>query len=148
VRNLLWMAALATGWLVLAGPAGADDKAKDDQKAMQGTWKIEKADFSDEAPPQEALDMMRLVIEGEVITVVRGDGQKRPAKFKLDPAKSPRAIDITPQEGASAGKTFPGIYEISGETLKICFSEADTRPGEFAGKGEKTRCITLKREKK
>ena len=58
MKNLLWTIALATGWLALpAGPATAEDKG--DQKALQGTWKIEKADATGEnPPPQEEIKKM------------------------------------------------------------------------------------------
>lgn len=148
MKNLLWLAALAAGALALAGPASAEDKKADDAKAIQGTWKVESAESSDgNAPPPEEIAKIKFVIDKEMITIDMGE-RKRPAKYKLDPGKKPKQIDIMPDEGDNKGKTYPGIYELSGDTLKLCFSRADTRPSEFAAKGDKVFYIVLKREKK
>src|SRR5262245_31013719 len=117
------MAAVAAGLLALAGAAGADDKAKaDDQKAIQGTWKVQSAEAEGGAPPPEELEKIRFVIQGDVITIDRGEGQKRPAKYKLNAGKKPKQIDLVPEEGPEKGRTLVGIYEVTGDTLKLCLS--------------------------
>src|SRR5262249_40196549 len=51
---------------------------------------------------------------------------------RLDPSRSPKAIDVTVTEGLNKGAVMLGIYEIDGDTLKVCFDEeGEKRPTEF-----------------
>jgi uncharacterized protein (TIGR03067 family) len=56
------------------------------------------------------------------------------ARFVLDTSKTPHAIDyINLPAAPHAGKTQAGIYEITGNTLKICMAApGKPRPSEFA----------------
>ena len=64
--------------------------------------------------------------------------------YVIEPAKSPKTIDITMKEGDKG--TAHGIYELKGDTLKICVARPNTeRPTEFTEKG--TVFITFKRKK-
>ena len=52
--------------------------------------------------------------------------------FKLDPAKSPAQIDLVSLFERDKGKTFQGIYELNGDTLKLCLSRKEgDRPRSF-----------------
>ena len=54
------------------------------------------------------------------------------AKQKLDPSKSPKTLDAAVTEGPNKGGVILGIYEISGDTLKVCFDpEGKKRPTQF-----------------
>jgi uncharacterized protein (TIGR03067 family) len=71
--------------------------------------------------------------------------------FKIDPTKKPKTEDATQtSEGENKGKTTLSIYEIEGDTLKICSAEPEMdRPTEFSsmpGSGHFLR--VFKREKK
>lgn len=69
--------------------------------------------------------------------------------FKLDPTKDPKTIDITfpPEAGVKKSQVILGIYEIKGDTLKICYGSEDTaRPNEFkSSAGSKLILIGFKR---
>ena len=69
-----------------------------------------------------------------------------------DPTKKPKHIDYIHQEGMLKDKKWEGIYELKGDTLKICYAEADSekeRPSEFKTlKNSKLLYLELKREKK
>jgi len=69
-------------------------------------------------------------------------------ELRLDSTKSPKAIDLIGQDGPSRGKTQRGIYELSGDTLKVCLplDETGARPTSFVTKvGLKVATITFKR---
>ena len=67
----------------------------------------------------------------------RSAGQPDAGQTKLDPAKSPRAIDITGTKGPDEGKTFLAIYELKGDELKVCYDlSGKSRPAEFAAKAD------------
>jgi uncharacterized protein (TIGR03067 family) len=67
----------------------------------------------------------------------------------VDVAKKPKTIDITFTEGPEKGKTIVGIYELEGDTYKVCINvNGKERPKEFAAKaGSGHGLEVLKREK-
>src|SRR5207249_517183 len=42
--------------------------------------------------------------------------------FTVDPTKTPRTLDSTASEGVNKGKPRLAIYEIDGDTLKVCYT--------------------------
>jgi uncharacterized protein (TIGR03067 family) len=133
--------------LVAASAATADD-AKD-QKQFQGKWTIASATHGGMSTPKEQLDKAAVTFDGDKMIISEGE-KKKTAKFKLDTSKTPPQIDITPDEGDEKDKTVRGIYELKGDTLKLCFGRPDAeRPTAFSSKeGEKTALIEFKRAKK
>jgi len=150
MKTVLFSALALALSLVASGGAGADDKKApaDDQKAFQGSWTLEKFESSDGAgPPEDVLKKTKFVFEGTKMTIDMGE-MKHFGEVKWLGDKKPKRLDIVPGDGPDAGKTFAGIYELTGDTLKMCISHTATAPTEFAAKGDKVMLITLKREKK
>ncbi len=119
-----------------SGGAGApaDDKADLEKEArkFQGTWTFESSEADGQAVPADQLKGLILVFEGDKHTVKKGDEVLQVGVQKLDPSKSPKAIDVTMTEGPSKGAVMLGIYEIDGDTLKVCFDpQGKKRPTEF-----------------
>src|SRR5260370_23015281 len=99
--------------------------------------------------PEEALKHTRLKIEGEKFTV-SDENVSQGGTFKVDATKKPKTIDVTFTDGPEKGKTSLGIYELDGDTYKICVDpEGKSRPTEFAIKPDSGHILeVLKREKK
>ena len=75
---------------------------------------------------------MTVTFEGDKFTVKKGEEVIQVGTQKLDASRSPKTIDVTVVEGLSKGAVMLGIYEISGDTLKVCFDpEGKKRPTEF-----------------
>ena len=68
----------------------------------------------------------------------------------IDPMSQPKTIDFVPTEGANAGQTYLGIYQIEGDARKVCFAPpGKDRPTEFASKpGSGHILVAFEREKK
>ena len=94
--------------------------------------------------------MFVVTFEGDKHTVKKGDEVIQVGTQKLDPSKSPKTIDVTMTEGLNKGTVMLGIYEIDGDTLKVCFdAEGKKRPTEFkSAPGSQTFVNVHKRVKK
>ena len=153
------------GGLVIGGAAldrvgaGAADSTQqkasespkdDDTKKLQGTWYTASVESHGRNVPVERIVAkgVRLVVESDRWTLkeAQGDADKEFA-VRLDPAKRPAALDFTYNSGENKGKTSLGIYELDGNTLRICVGEpGDPRPTKFDGGGDYTLEV-FKREK-
>ena len=75
-------------------------------------------------------------IQGDALTLRVGARSVKVA-IKADPSKTPRAIDVTPEEGPHKGEVMKAIYESNGEELRTCHGKpGKDRPTEFASKEE------------
>ena len=135
----------------LAACTLGDDKAdvEKETKKFQGTWTIESSVADGQALPAEQLKGLVVIFEGDKHTVKNGDEVVQVGTQKIDPSKSPKAIDVTMTEGPSKGAVMLGIYEFDGDTMKACFDPSGKkRPTEFkSGPGSQT-LVVHKRAKK
>ncbi len=148
------MRSKAFGVLVLltvaavARPQG--EAAKKDLKAMEGTWTITAAEVGGKKLKKEdQKEEIRLTVRDGKYTIHFGDKQVATGALKLDADKTPRQIDVTTDEGEFKGKTMTGIYEIKGDTMRVCFTgDGKDRPTEFRTKEGSTQMLfTYKRIK-
>jgi uncharacterized protein (TIGR03067 family) len=139
------MSRLLLGALVLCLlglPAAADDNKKD-AEALKGTWKVTKVSVDGQTPPDA--DNAFLHLTTDELAPELGGRKQPPAKYKLDASKSPKQIDLEPP---GQGMMIEGIYEIKGDTLKLCFRRMGGRPTSFDTTGEGVIKVEAKREKK
>src|SRR5262249_2075678 len=137
-------------------PPGKDtDKPKTDQELLQGTWEwvswtqggktIKRDDLGEDDARPKALKFSG----DKVLTVMVNPGGKEVEfkyAFQLDPSRKPKAIDLTP-EGEPKGMSGPGVYELEGDTLRVCFpgQPDQERPTKLASKeGESYLLLTYK----
>ena len=129
-----------------------DDVVKKELKAMAGTWSPVSAENNGFKVPEDGLKDTRRALDAEgKWTMRRGEETVLQWKVKtLDPTKTPKAIDIEVASGSHKGVVYLGIYELEGDTLRICFAMPDrpVRPTDFsAGKGSVRALSEFKREK-
>jgi uncharacterized protein (TIGR03067 family) len=120
--------------LLCAAPlarGGEPPSAKDDGKKMDGTWKPVAAELGGKPFPDEILKTMKLAVTDGKYSVTAGERSDE-GTLKLDPAKTPRAMDIVGTKGPNQGKTILAIYELTDTTLRVCYDlSGKTRPAEF-----------------
>ena len=125
----------AVGFAASGGSSTLVDEKADLEKEVrkfQGTWTFESSETGGEKLPIGELKALILTFEGLKHTVKKGDDVIQVGTQKLDPSKSPKTIDVTIAEGPNKGTVMLGIYEIDGDTLKVCFDpQGKKRPTEF-----------------
>jgi uncharacterized protein (TIGR03067 family) len=130
--------------------ARADEKAdvEKELKKFRGVWTFESVETGGKEIPAAEFKGMTVTFDGDKYTVKKGDELIQTATQKLDPSKSPKAIDVTMTEGLNKGAVILGVYEISGDTLKVCFDpEGKKRPTAFKSDGSQM-LVVHKRVKK
>ncbi len=140
--------------LVLSGGAAtrADDKADVEKEfeKFQGVWTFESVEAGARRRRPNSCKGATITFAGDKFTVKRGAEVIQAGTQKLDPSKSPKTIDVVMTEGLNKGAVMLGIYEIDGDTLRVCFDEAGMkRPTEFKSvPGTQTFVNVHKRAKK
>jgi uncharacterized protein (TIGR03067 family) len=112
------------GWLVLLACLLAACKldviadSDDDARKWQGTWRMVATTYDGE--PQTA--DMEWIVSGNQYTIRQnGVSHEDPYMFKLDPTD--KHIDVFHHETplGTYGGSLKGIYEIDGDSLKVCY---------------------------
>ncbi len=122
----------------------ADDKTDKVLKDLQGEWKVEKLVSGGKEVPAKKIEVMRWIIKDKSITFKDSKASDITGTFTINIEKKPAWIDVK----AKPEKTALGIFELDGDTLKICGGE-DKRPTEFTSTEKSdTDLFILKRVKK
>jgi len=96
-------------------PAVQDDVKKELDR-IQGNWTV--TTFNGNPVPSEAQAF--LVFKGDKYEQWTNGAVDEKGSIKLDPKTKPMSIDLIITEGNDAGKTQPGVYEMTdAETLSI-----------------------------
>ena len=107
-------------------PAVQDDVKKELDK-LQGNWAV--TTFNGQSVPSEAQAF--LVFKGDKYEQWTNNAVDEKGSIKVDPKTKPASIDLIITEGNDAGKTQPGVYEMTdAETLSIGLATpgSTTRP--------------------
>ena len=104
-------------------PAMIQEAIRLDQQRLQGTWKVISADVGGRSAGLK--QNVRWIIAGSKIVMELGE--RREGKFSLDASKSPRRIDIVAMasDGKQKADSLLGVYELSGDELRVCLDSGD-----------------------
>lgn len=128
--------------------AFAADSPADDAQAVQGNWQPAKAELAGQPMTEAVLKSISLKLDHGKYEVLVGDKPDK-GTYTLDATTKPKIMSITGTEGPNRGKTFPAIYELKGDTLRICYDlSGANRPTEFKSlAGTKLYLVTYHRKK-
>jgi uncharacterized protein (TIGR03067 family) len=124
---------------------GAEKKkaVQDELEHFAASWKFVSIDVEGNSVPAEMFQEDRLILKGKEFTsTVRGTTTH--GTFKINPTASPKTIDITFTDGPGKDNTQKGIYELDGDTQKICWAApGKPRPTEFEAKPKSGRMLQV-----
>lgn len=153
----------ATDWTASKRPTTFEPKPDDkrsllifervrDWKELQGTWKAVALEASGQEAPESAFKDKCMVIRGDTMSRVGRLGEVEALldfrDFRIDPTTSPKALDLSKTDDGEFAEFSQSIYEVDGDTLRVCFSQQSDapRPKSFDTAGTRYFCFTLKRE--
>ena len=116
--------------LVMPGQTAQDDTKKELEK-LQGSWAI--ASFNGQDVPAEA--QFFLAFNGDKYEQWNNGSVDERGTIKIDPRTKPMSIDLIITEGNDAGKTQPGVYELTDSTtlwIGLATPGNTTRPSAVA----------------
>src|SRR5258705_1875149 len=97
---------------------------------LQGAWNIVALEMDGRS--MGTLGASRIVVQGDRFTTL-SMGATYEGVVELDEASTPKTLDMTFTAGPEKGNTSLGIYELDGDTWRICLTVTGTRrPGTFA----------------
>jgi uncharacterized protein (TIGR03067 family) len=138
--------------ICLAGSPVHAGVAAADLASLQGAWDYVSVMDEGISVEPDGLVGAQVVFTGDKMTLVSPD-RKVHADFSiaLDPAKTPKTIDVTWLSVSFNGHSNKGIYDLKGDILRICQPEKPTqpRPTSFAApEGFGLNLVTLKKSQK
>jgi uncharacterized protein (TIGR03067 family) len=151
-RAIVLVVSIMAGCL-LVGPvaessSNAQAPVQDDAKAVQGTWVPVKAELAGQAMPDAVLKTIVLKLDQGKYEVSVG-GKIDKGTCTQDPTTKPKRLSIRGTDGPNAGKTFLCIYEIDGDTFRVCYDLTGMKhPDDFAtAKSTSLYLVTYTRKK-
>jgi uncharacterized protein (TIGR03067 family) len=135
--------------ILVVPTADSDDAVKKEKKALAGGWTVVTAQRDGEAIPDEEARKLRLSFAEERLTLKQGEKTSQ-LQYRLELDSNPRRIELIAGDGPNKGKPLPAIYELKGDSLKVCLplSPDVGRPEGFStASGSGLMLLVLKREK-
>ena len=142
MASRLMFAALLIGFVVGADAPNAD-AVKEEMKKLEGTWTVESA--TKDGKPLEKQKGGQFIFAADKLTIKSADGKMEKMTYKVDPSAKPRTMDFVPEEKKPNTATGHAIYELDGDSLKLCLGPPGRRPKEFSDQGQVL--FLLKRKK-
>ena len=143
--SIVAFALLAAGSPLLGGNK---DSGASVLKKIQGTWRFVAHEANGQKTPADEVAKLKITFTGDKYAISRDGKVVQEGTNKLDPSKTPAHIDAKITEGDGKGHTMLGIYELKGDTIRVCFDTAGKeRPTRFTTKDGQME-VVIQREKK
>jgi len=117
----------------------------DFRQQLLGTWAVIRAELGSESMPPEAAARVEIEFDAESAYRVRFAGEiSDSGSFQLLAQTERdilphRRITLHGEHGTNAKRTFPGIFQLRGDRLKLCLAlEGDAPPTAFTSSNATT----------
>jgi uncharacterized protein (TIGR03067 family) len=98
---------------------------------LQGSWSVTALEVDGQEIPAGMLGDARVVVKGNRFEST-GMGAVYEGVIELDTSSTPRWLDMIFDAGPEKGNTNPGIYEVNGDSWKLCIAtRGNVRPSTF-----------------
>lgn len=103
----------------------------DDAKDLQGKWQAVKAQIGGQSLPADSVRKMSVTLDGTNYDAQTPNGPDK-GTYRIGSESKLKTIDMTGgPESPFKDKTILGVYELSRDTLTICYSFTGKRPTEI-----------------
>jgi uncharacterized protein (TIGR03067 family) len=133
---------------LMLGTDGENPTAEEASR-LEGVWRFDSVEVDGVKRPDLPFAANKVIILKDGRFVIMQGKQITHGIMNLDISKTPKQYDSTITSGPAKGQSFPVIYDLQGDTFKLCGPYAGgARPTEFAtSAGSGLVMQVLKREK-
>ena len=118
----------------LGADAGPNAAVEAGLKEFRGTWTPVSMEQDGKPLDPERLKKVRLTIDGEKFTFQTANDSHE-GRYKIDPTKDPKQLNIEVTRGDEQGKVYLVIYKFEdGKMIQCMHKDNERRPREFTGK--------------
>lgn len=120
-----------------------------DQGKLEGTWTVATHEIEGDRSDTHGYKGSKVTIAGDLMTIDKPGKGTQEATIRVDPASSPKSLDLTPLREKKPGATLPGIYRLEGDTLTLCLPTIPgrVRPTAFTSTPGHRQVMVLERAK-
>jgi uncharacterized protein (TIGR03067 family) len=123
---LLPVALLVLPLLGSDAPRGYDGAAEMDD--LEGVWRRTAVTFNGR---ESDLGLEQEVTFGRGSFVYRLGGHEMRGAYTADRGRTPAQLDESFEAGPNAGRVWTNLFRVEGDTLRIAYNKAGTRPRDF-----------------
>ncbi len=99
---------------------------------VEGSWQVASVEAEGERLSAQAVTNIYMIITDHKYEVMNL-GVETGGTFEVDNTKTPSQIEIHCTTGADSGSSWPGIYEVNGDELRVCYARrGKKRPTAFS----------------
>jgi uncharacterized protein (TIGR03067 family) len=134
MRTLAVLAAAVLALTAQAAPAPLPkpDVGKEDLKKMQGAWLRLSCTGGTFPPVPRPINDIVVIVGNHIAYDIQKPSDIGRSTLKwaltLGSGKAPRTFDIKRGEGERHPQVWSGVYELKGDTLRVCFRPGLVRP--------------------
>src|SRR5262245_3878086 len=110
--------AVVTGMLRVANSSAED--VKKEKERLVGNWNVMSVAANGQKFPPDAIKDFQFIFSADKLTRKKDGKVESESGYRIDPSKKPKWMDfLGPKEEKQ--KVVPILYELEGDTLKVCF---------------------------